>query len=374
MNSFIKQTCDKITGEARTETIDIRDKHCKIRLCHNSSSKGDFIFFELEFTREGDRPLLEQGQLFVLINGNKRYSLEPHIGMPAACDEVHDFDYRGNPYSCLKWREYIYYIITEEQLREMANATNIEMKVLGGTVSEVIDDKNGVYKDSNISFLIMARAIYNAIFDNSIFNDELENEKNRLEEERLNTLAKSSSYEEEEEDEDEDDDDDDDEDDDDEEDKDEESANKIKTGENEKKQNPTADAIKSIKKEWAVLKKRCQERNDIIGAFIDEEECTWNTSVDGIIRKFGDDKSELYKHLNFCIPLYESLYTHMHEFNKAHPNTQINIDYCDEKKVKKFLEKLKAVQEKIYPTILRKRILIASLIIGGIILLFILFS
>lgn len=315
-NCFVRQKSDKFSGGNFTETW----SNGSICLRHQSSAKGDIIYFYLEYSRSGDpqsrfdnveQPRLEMGELFILLNGNKRYSLMPQVVQPSSYrKETHHLDYVGC-WDTVHWTEYMAYELSEDILREMANANTIELKVTGGTVSDVLYE----HKDK-ISFSIMAKALYNAVFDNSLFLEELQKEQKRVEE------------------------------------------------------------THQIQKEWDELKDLCEKNMYDMGAFYGKKDCSFGTTTEEIIRKFGDYKSELYKHLNYCIPLYKKLYSHMHEFNTAFPNENISVEYGegDEETIGQFVKKLEAVREQVNSSITTKRIIIIASIVVGVILLFVLFN
>ena len=250
-------------------------------------------------------------QLFILLNGDKRYSLRPQVVKPSSYrKETHHLDYVGC-WDTVHWTEYMAYELSEDILREMANATSIELKVTGGTVSEVIHEQK-----NNISFTMMAKALYSAVFDNSMSLEELQKEKMRV------------------------------------------------------------DDTRQIQKEWDELKDLCEKNMYDMGAFYGKEDCNFDTSAEEIIRKFGSYKSELYKHLNYCIPLYKKLYSHMHEFNTEFPNENISVEYGEgsEETIGQFIKKLETVRDQVNSSLATKRIIIVVSIVVAIIILFVLFS
>ena len=313
-NNFVRQKSDKFSGETLTETL----SNSFIRLCHQSSAKGDCIYFYIEYSCNGNpkfvnvkQPRLDQGVLFVLLNGNKRYSLRPQVVQsPSYRKEETFLNYVGRC-ETIYWTEYMAYELSENILHEMAIATTIELELTGGTVSRVLRAN-----ENELSFSIMAKALYNAVFDKSLFLEELQVEQKRV------------------------------------------------------------DEARKIQKEWKELETLCEEHNHKMGTIIGKKQCDRYTSVEEIIRKFGDYKSELYKHLNFCIPLYKKLYSHMHEYNIAFPNENISVRYgsYQEEEIRLNIQNLEEVRVQVHSSLVIKRVIIAASIVVGVILLFVLFS
>lgn len=315
-NDFVTQTSDEFTGETLTKT----DSNNSISLCHHSSPNGENIFFDLKFKQiGGQQPRLDCGELFILLNGNKRFSAKPIVDEPAYSKVIKSYDEIGNPYTYMEWYENMHYVITEENLRNMAYANSVKLKVTGATISKEI-----IESDNSISFLMMAKALYNAIFDNSLFVGDLEGEIKRIDDHEDMLIEKNK-----------------------------------------------------IRKEWDELHDLCRKENYDMWAFYGWKDCRFDTSVEEIIRKFGDDKSALYKQLNYCIPLYKKLHAHMHEFNTNFPNENICAAYYgegNEEQIGQFINKLETVREQVNSSITIKRIIIIASIVVGVILLFVLFS
>ena len=255
----------------------------------------------------------------MLLNGNKRYSLRPKINQPATYYENEYIDWFGDLRKIVKWREYVYYEISEEILREMAYATSIEIKVTGASVSEVLKED-----EETPSFLIIAKALYNVLFDNSVFKEDLKKEKQRIKEVRIEEELKKMAERIDEDEEGEEDDD-----------------EEYKEIRREAKKRKETDGRIQIKREWKELGEKCEEHNSHMSEFIGCG-CSWETTEEEFIESFGKNPTELYNHLEFAIPLYDSLLSHMHEYNLKHPKSKVEID-CEvtEPEVRKFVAVLK---------------------------------
>lgn len=280
MTHFIFQSNDKFSTTNTVRTANAGNICQLISLRYHSSETGDAILLDLQYSGSGDQPHIDQGNLFLLINGTKRYSFVPHLNQPASASE--NFDFFGNKY--ISWNESMYYEISEEILREMAYAYSVEFKVTGASVAREVKEDG-----ERPSFIIIAKALYNAIFDNSAFIEDLENEKQRLEGAKVEAEL--------------------------------------------------------IEQEWKELKKKCEQHNSRMGAFVGRG-CSWDATTEKFIEKFGEEPGVLYHHLEYAIPLFESLLHHMNEYNSKYPKTKIKIDYVEEEKVRKFVTVLKQSMDK----------------------------
>ena len=356
MTPFIHQSHDKFSSETVTTTDWSGNKDCSVRLRHFSSSKRDIIFLDLDFHQlNGTQPMLHQGKLFVLLNGSKRYTLTPNVRKPSTYEVRESRSwYDGREEEYVYWDEHMYYEITEDMLREMASAISIEMKVTGASVSKVIEGD-----EVRLSFIIMAKALYNAIFDNSSYNEELKKEKKRIKEAQIEATVQELAEEG-------------------------ESSldevlddidDEIYDDEDkeivlEAKKRLKTDERTLIRREWEELKMKCKKHNDSMGAFVGRG-VYWDSTPEKLISSFGDKKITLYKHLNYSIPLFELLLEHMHEYNKAHPKNKIEVDdgAASEKMVGKFINVLKQSKEKIYLGVVIRRILMLLLVFGIVIMI-----
>ena len=209
----------------------------------------------------------------------------------------------------------------------MAYATSIEIKVIGASVSKVLEENKVIP-----SFLIIAKALYNAIFDNSAFLEDLNKEKQRIKEAKIEAELKemAEKIDDDEEDYDED-----------EEDYDEEYM-EIRREANKRR---GSDERILIKKEWKELEEKCKKHNSYMCSFIGWG-VSWDTTEEKFMERFGETSVALYNHLEFAIPLFESLLNHMHEYNVKHPKSKIEIDGgVTESEVRKFVEVLKQCRD-----------------------------
>ena len=283
MNSFIHQSNDKFSATKTVYTSEAGESWgSSISLRYHSSENGDAILIDLQYSDSGDQPHIDQGNLFLLINGTKRYSFVPHLNRPASAKEcwsqfLGEYEY----YTC--WKEYVYYKISKDILREMAFASSVEFKVTGASVASEIKEDG-----ERPSFIIIAKALYNAIFDNSAFIEDLEKEKQRLEGAKVEAEL--------------------------------------------------------IKQEWKELQEKCEQHNSHMRWFIGWG-VSWDTTEEKFMEEFGENPTELSNHLEFAIPLFESLLNHMHEYNEKYPKTKIEINYVKEEKVRKFVEVLKLLKQ-----------------------------
>lgn len=280
MTHFIFLSNDKFSTTNTVWTANTGNNCQLISLRYHSSETGDAILLDLLYKGFGDQPHIDQGNLFLLINGTKRYSFVPHLNQPASASE--NFDYFGNKY--ISWKESMYYEISEEILREMAYASSVEFKVTGASVNEEIEEDG-----DRPSFIIIAKALYNAIFDNSAFIEDLENEKQRLEGAKVEAEL--------------------------------------------------------IEQEWKELEMKCKKHNDSMGAFVGRG-VSWDDTTEKFMERFGEASVALYHHLEYAIPLFESLLHHMNEYNSKYPKTKIKIDYVEEEKVRKFVTVLKQCRDR----------------------------
>lgn len=330
MTPFIHQSHDKFSSETVTSTDWSGNKDCSVRLRHFSSSKRDIIFLDLDFHQfDGTQPMLHQGKLFVLLNGSKRYTLTPNVRKPSTYEVRESRSwYDGREEEYVYWDEHMYYEITEDMLREMASAISIEMKVTGASVSKVIEGD-----EVRLSFIIMAKALYNAIFDNSAFLEDFNKEKQRIKEAKIEAELKEMAEKI---------DDDEEDNDDDEEDNDEEYM-EIRREANKRR---GSDERILIKKEWKELEEKCKKHNSYMCSFIGWG-VSWDTTEEKFMERFGETSVALYHHLEYAIPLFESLLNHMHEYNVKHPKSKIEIDGgVTESEVRKFVEVLKQCRDR----------------------------
>lgn len=329
MTPFVHQSHDKFEAATTTVTDYAGKSGSYIRLRQHSSPRGDSLYLDLKHQqRDGAQPLLIEGELILLINGSKRYSLRPKVSKPATYYEDEYVDWAGNLCERLEWNEYVYYEISEEILREMAYATSIEIKVIGASVSKVLEENKVIP-----SFLIIAKALYNAIFDNSAFLEDLNKEKQRIKEAKIEAELKemAEKIDEDEEDNDED-----------EEDYDEEYM-EIRREANKRR---GSDERILIKKEWKELEEKCKKHNSYMCSFIGWG-VSWDTTEEKFMERFGETSVALYHHLEYAIPLFESLLNHMHEYNVKHPKSKIEIDGgVTESEVRKFVEVLKQCRDR----------------------------
>lgn len=387
MNELVKQSYDKFENVTTTKTVNASNR---IGLRHVSSPVQEATFLDLEFHQvDGPPPHLENGEIILLLNDTKRYSLKPNVSMPPTFSKDEYIDIFGHLAERIYWDEYIYYEISEELLREMAYATDIKIKLIGASVSMVLQDS-----PKQPSFKMLAKALYNAIYDSSIFNDEIQKECQRLSEEdiksKMNKIARET--------------DDADFDEEDEEDLEvdeyeediDENNEDIKTEasereehRSEKEQQIIKEAEKrlgkeersKIQEEWKSLRKKCRKNNDSMEHFIGNG-CDWDTNVKEFIEEFGQrNNEELYRHLVFSIPLYERLLEHMHTYNSKHPQNKVSVDSASEAEVRKFVNVLKRSRDKIYPSIVAhsrkatmKKILVGVSIVFWIIMIIVLCS
>ena len=321
MTPFVHQSHDKFEAATTTVTDYAGNSGSNIRLRHHSSPQGDTFCIDLNYTQRNDaQPLLIKGELILLLNGSKRYSLRPKINKPSTYYEDEYVDYFGNLCKRIEWNEYVYYEISEEILREMAYATTIEIKVTGASVSIVLEEG-----EVTPSFLIIAKALYNAIFDNSAFKEDFKKEKQRIKEAKIEVELKEMAENL------------DDEDDEDDEEDDDEEYMEIRR---EAKKRKETDGRILVNREWKELKKKCEQHNSRMGAFVGRG-CSWDSTTKEFMERFCEEPSVLYHHLEYAIPLYESVLSHMHEYNLKHPKAEVEIDYETEPEVRKFIAVLK---------------------------------
>lgn len=189
MNPYIHRSHDKFQGVTVTQTDTTRNRchppidiYAEVSLSHRSSSSDDSIYLHLTyFARDSKKPDLALGELSLLLNGSKRYLLTPKIRKESE---------RIEEYSGWAWIEYIDYKLSKDILEDMVYAEKIEIKITGGATSYVLE-KDGYHK-TEIELSVLAKALYNAVFDESLFNDEIHNEVQRLklvEQERQQTEA-----------------------------------------------------------------------------------------------------------------------------------------------------------------------------------------
>ena len=357
MNSFVHQSHDKFWGATITVTEFSGTKKQKVRLRHQSSSKGDFIYLDLEYEQfNGQQPLLSTGELIILVNNSKRYSLRPQITKPATYykSDSYTLGYRETD---ITWKEYLYYDISEELLHEMVYAKSLEIKVIGASVSSIL-------KEDAIrpSFIILAKALYNACIDNSMFNQDLQLEKKRIKdaiiEHEIEDMAKkieNEEYEDEVEDEDED------------EDEDEENKEIRKEIARRKKSDPRI----LIAREWEEIQDKIRKKHEF---YFNPEDFEEKKSRDERCEKVGYER--MYDMLNDIIPLLETFIQHIKDYNSTHPNKIKIDDYFDEayfckiqRTLKKYADKIEPEVEKIRMKRRIKRIIIISIIFISIFLL-----
>lgn len=198
MKSLVHRSYDKFSSKTTTVTENAGNYTCHVRLRHISSSEGEHILLDLEYSQEGPQPMLHQGNLFIVLNGTKRYTLTPYINQPARYTESEHYSQWLGVSTRISWDESMYYELTKEMLLDMASATRIEMKVTGTSASYLLKER--LIGTEHISFLIMAKALYNAIFDKSAFNEELKgaiqqiNEKKQQAERREQKKKQQDEY------------------------------------------------------------------------------------------------------------------------------------------------------------------------------------
>ena len=188
-DKFVHQSYDKFSSKTTTVTSCAGDGNCQVRLRHISSSEGEHILLDLEYRQDAPQPMLHQGNLFIVLSGKKRYTLTPHINQPARYTENEYSNWSGIN-TIITWYESMYYELTKEMLLDMASATRIEMKVTGASASYVVKEKFTGEEKEHISFLIMAKALYNAIFDKSAFNEDIEVLIQRIKEKKRKVARK----------------------------------------------------------------------------------------------------------------------------------------------------------------------------------------
>ena len=357
MTPFIHQSHDKFSSETVTTTDWSGNKDCSVRLRHFSSSKRDIIFLDLDFHQlNGTQPMLDQGKLFVLLNGSKRYTLTPNVSKPSTYEVRESRSwYDGREEEYVYWDEHMYYEITEDMLREMASAISIEMKVTGASVSKVIEGD-----EVRLSFIIMAKALYNAIFDNSSYNEELKKEKKRIKEAQIEATVQELAEEG-------------------------ESSldevlddidSEIYDDEDkeivlEAKKRLKTDERTLIRREWEEIQDKIRKKHEF---YFDPEDFEKKKSRDERCEKVGYER--MYDMLNDIIPLLETFIQHIKDYNSTHPNKIKIDDYFDEayfckiqRTLKKYADKIEPEVEKIRMKRRIKRIIIISIIFISIFLL-----
>lgn len=257
MEELVKQSYDKFENKAITQTVCVGNTlYMEVNLHHYSSPKGDVDCIDVFYKYGGSDSRLIDGELILLINGSARHSIKPNYNVPPTWDDGY-------------WYQDMFYMLPDGLLHEMANASNLEIKVTGGAANLVLED------NKYPTLLLLSKALYNAVYDSSAFNDEIEKARRNNQERK------------------------------------------------EKEQ--------QIQKEWNELVEKCKDKSHASSIYLISV-LDWNhpRDIKKKIEEYGTDKiyaKTFYDLLNFAIPLYEKLLTHMHEYNeKYHLYGRIVID------------------------------------------------
>lgn len=316
MSPYIHRSHDKFEGATITYTDTTRYAFDKVYLSHRSTPNGDSIYLHLEYVvtcgtvyGQAKKPGLLLGNLILLLNGTKRYSLQPQMRKDAEYFE--DIAYSS-------WHEYMDYELTQDMLLNMAYAKKIGIKVSGSTTSSVLKKSGTDYDKEEISLSVLAKSLYNAIFDKSLFVEEIQNEVQRIETAKQQRLQK-------------------------------------------------ARAEEPFKEEIAKLIKQCNSHLGSVGCFLDHG--VWvSDNEEKIINRFkgwghDSDYVELHNHFAYAIPLFEALLKHLHEYNSTNENNmKVTIYYSTftEEKLRDFINLLKSTKKKLYPIVIKRKMVIIA--------------
>lgn len=182
MNFLTKREHDKFSEKTTTKTIPFSWGGVDFIFQHVSEQGGENLCIEVH-SREYDLLHLEDGELIININSTKNIKLKPIKGLYT------------NKYEIVisKWEETAFYKITKEQLVLICKAKSIEYCLKGSHESKqcadydedgescvsihgdvIIDGEEYYASIDNSKIQYGAKALYNAIYDNTAYNRELQ--------------------------------------------------------------------------------------------------------------------------------------------------------------------------------------------------------
>lgn len=183
MNFLTTREHDKFSEKTTTKTIPFSWGGVDFIFQHVSEQGGENLCIEVHHSREHDLLHLEAGELIININSTKNIKLKP-------IKELYT-----NKYEIVisKWEETAFYKITKEQLVLICKAKSIEYCLKGSHASKqcadydedgesrvsmhgdvIINGEEYYASIDNSKIQYGAKALYNAIYDNTAYNRELQ--------------------------------------------------------------------------------------------------------------------------------------------------------------------------------------------------------
>ena len=163
MKSLIKQKTDKFSNKTTTETSAVYDAGLypafKIIFRHISTSRIDSIVMDIEYSHTyavAEYLNLRFGKVVLRLNNKKNYTLIPHENYTKEKNYYNIL----NTIDCVNVKESCWYDINPKLLKEIADASDVELKIYGGNEVNYFHE---VGKDS-ISLQTAAQAMYDCIY------------------------------------------------------------------------------------------------------------------------------------------------------------------------------------------------------------------
>ena len=165
------QTHDKFANKTTTCTCIIRSEdYYDIRFRHVSTPNLDVIVLDCNITTFADQSLY--GEIIIRINNLKNYRLSSHE------------NYNTRPGE----EDSVYYDISRELLKEVADASSVELKIIGINIHTIFEPKKSGYQPAIQS---LAQALYDTIYNSQEYEQNVHQEIRNIED----FLKKKSMYE-----------------------------------------------------------------------------------------------------------------------------------------------------------------------------------
>jgi len=192
MSKLISRKHDKFSEATETSTKEFswgNGMFPQFSFQHISKQEGEILSLELLNVEHGpnyvDEDLnlymyLDYGELILNINHTKNIVLKPIDVNRTRTRRTYIGDYHYD------YEEIASYSLTKEQLQMLCSAESIEYKLSGNNSSIVYEEQPGIKNDylgktyfpniairMNFAFQLYAKALYNAVYDNSAYIREL---------------------------------------------------------------------------------------------------------------------------------------------------------------------------------------------------------
>lgn len=158
---LVTQTHDKFANKTTTCTCIIRSENFyDIKFRHISTPNLDVIVMDCTKTTFADQSLY--GEIVIRINDQKNYRLSSHENYSTRPGE----------------EDSVYYKISKELLKEIADASSVELKIIGVNILTIFEPMKSGYQPSIQS---IAQVLYDTIYNSQEYEQHLREEIKNIE-------------------------------------------------------------------------------------------------------------------------------------------------------------------------------------------------